>query len=136
YNHALYVFRAGTAAGVRIGGTVIRADTIGQISEDTFVASGNVLINDFIHFSSNLEIKASSLPEDFVLDSGQTCYLGNSGTVSAAGKLYISYPRASEEENGYASMVLDGKDYVVREGDIEFEIQGMDTSMGQSYELT
>lgn len=135
-NNALYVFRAGTTSGVRIGGTVIKADTIGQISADTFVASGNVLINDFIHFNSNLEIRASDLPEDFALDSGQTSYLGNSGMVSGNGKLYISYPRASETETGYASMVLDGKDYVVQEGQIEFDIQGMDTSMDQSYELT
>ena len=137
YNHALYVFRAGTAAGVRIGGTVIRADTIGQISEDTFVASGNVLINDFIHFSSNLEIKASSLPEDFVLDLRSDLLSGKQRNGYRPQESCTSaIPGASEEENGYASMVLDGKDYVVREGDIEFEIQGMDTSMGQSYELT
>ena len=135
-NSALYVFRAGTASAVRIGGTVIRADTIGQISENTFVASGNVLINDFIHFSANLEIQASALPEDFSMDSGQTSYLGNSGTVSGNGKIYISYPKASQTETGFASMVLDGKDYVVREGAVEFEIQGMDTSMGQSFDLT
>ncbi len=135
-NQGLYVFRAGVSSGIRIGGTVVKADTIGQISEDTFVAQGNVLINDFIHFTSSLEIKAEELPEDFSLDSGQTTYLGNSGSLSGKGRIYISYPRASETEKSYASMVLDGKDFTVRDGAIELGVRGLNTSMDQSFELT
>ena len=135
-NHALYVFRAGTGSGVRIGGTVIRADRIGQISEDTFVASGNVLINEFIHFDADLEIRAEDLPETAVLASGQTTYLGNSGRVSGSGKLYISYARADGETQNYAGRALDGKDFVIRDGPAVLVIQGMQAELEGESELT
>ncbi len=138
-NKAFYVFRAGVTTGVRIGGTIIKADSIGQISDNQFVASGNVLINDFLHYDSSLEIRAAELPQDMKLEANQTAYLGNSGQVSGNGTLYISYAQADGGEGknqSFANLVMGGKNYEVIQGEFEFDIEGMDTSMDQSWELT
>lgn len=131
----LRVFRAGTSTGVRIGGTVIRADRIGQTAEGVFSAAGNVLINDFIHFSGSLEIRALDLPEKFTLNSGRITYLGDRGKISGSGKLYISYPRAEDEDPNYAGLALEGRDYVVQEGQVDFTVQGMETELGENLTL-
>ncbi len=135
-NEAFYVFRAGVTTGVRIGSTIIKADSIGQISDTGFVASGNVLINDFLHYSGTLEITAAELPEELTLQAGQTAYLGNSGTVEGNGLLYISYAQADGEKKNFANLVMGGKNYEVINGEFEFDISGSDTSMDQSWELT
>ena len=135
-NEAFYVFRAGVTTGVRIGSTIIKADSIGQISDTEFVATGNVLINDFLHYSGALRITANELPSDLVIQAGQTAYLGNNGSVSGDGLLYISYAQAGDEKKNFANLVMGGKNYSVIDGDFEFDISGSDTSMNQSWEIT
>lgn len=131
------VFLAGTAQAVRLGSNTILADMIGQVGDDTFVASGNVSINGFIHSDADVLIKASALPDDFDIGSG-SCYMGDNGELAGNGKLYISYKQAEElaEKGGgleqaaasvFAELVMNGRDYIVRNGKYSIGVNGIES---------
>lgn len=121
-NRLFVVFRAGTTRSVQIGTTKISADSIGQISDNTFVATGNVLINNFIHSNTSVRITADDLPENFSIESGTFQKLGSSGSISGDGKLYVSYAQASATDQTFANLVMGGKDYVVKNGEYTIKI--------------
>ncbi len=132
---AFHVFRAGTTTRVRLGSATITADAIGQTGDRSFVASGNVLINGFIHCDTSLTITANDLPENFVISPGGTSYLGNSGVFSGKGRLYISYAQVSS--NGiagktFAKLALGGKNYIVEDGEFAIGVNGTDTDFDMS----
>lgn len=142
-NEAFLVFRAGSTKSVRLGTTTILADNIGQIDDNTFWASGNVSINNFLHSAENLEIKADALPADFDINSSSSPYLGENGTISGDGKLYISYQQAKEvaedggavqnvAANAFAELVMDGKDYIVKNGEFNVSVNGTTTEFTDS----
>ncbi len=118
---AFFVYRAGTTQTAIIGKEKITADQIGQVSDNTFVASGNVMMNGFLHSSGVMKIQVDSLDESFSLDSdAKVVHLGESGEVSGDGKLYISYKQVGGGDNlkkKFASLVLAGNDYVVTKGE-------------------
>lgn len=123
------VFRAGTSTSVRLGVMTITADSIGQVSDNKFVASGNVMINKFLHSDGDMEItvtdignieessdseKAGSSGVNVDLVQGKTVKIGEGGTVSGQSRLYVSYAEISGDSGfGYSELVLGGKDYVL-----------------------
>lgn len=135
---AFRVFRAGVSKSVRLGTVTILADTIGQVEDNTFVASGNVSINGFIHSDGDLNIVTDSLPDNFDINSGNSPYLGENGTLEGNGKLYISYQQAKAvgesggnlqklASNTFAELVMNGKDYIVRNGRFSMDVNGTET---------
>jgi Mg-chelatase subunit ChlD len=125
-NNRFFVTRQGTTQSVKLGGLTIEADMIGQVSDDRFVASGNVRVNGFIHGDHQIAITAYRLPENFDI-SAASVNLGDSGRLSGNGRLYISYAQAQGEGalgQGFASLVMGGKDYEVRNGEYFIEVQG------------
>lgn len=132
------VFRAGVSKSVRLGTVTIQADTIGQVEDNTFVASGNVSINGFIHSDGDLNIVADSLPDNFDINSGNSPYLGENGKLEGNGKLYISYQQAKAvgesggdlqklASNTFAELAMNGKDYIVRNGLFSMDVNGTET---------
>lgn len=124
------VFRAGTTTSVRIGEHTITADVIGRVGDRSFIASGNVMINGFIHSNAPITITAYKLPEDLEIKVNETAYLGDAGALSGNSKLYISYKQASENgklSRAFANMVMGGKDYVLQNGEFAIGINGEDS---------
>lgn len=133
------VFRAGSGKSIRIGNNVINADVIGQTGDRNFVASGNVLINGFIHSNQDLNITAYNLPEDFKMEEKKCTALGKDGAISGTGKLYISYKQVksnevNQAEETFASLVMGGKDYIIRDGTFTIGIDGEETGFDTTLE--
>ncbi|WP_124068386.1 VWA domain-containing protein [Clostridium sp. E02] len=125
--NAIYVYRAGTTQSIKVGADIITADAIGQISDKNFVASGNVMINGFIHSNNPVTLTAYELPKKFDIKSKTVAYLGKSGALSGDSKLYISYKQAKDNGNVeklFANIVMDGKDYVIEDGEFGIGING------------
>ena len=111
------VFRAGVSKSVRLGTVTILADTIGQVEDKTFVASGNVSINGFIHSDGDLNIVADSLPDNFDINSGNSPYPeGENGKLEGNGKLYISYQQAQAVGESGGGPSEAGLQYLCRVG--------------------
>lgn len=113
-NQMFYVFRAGTTTSVRLGCTTITADTIGQTGDNTLVASGNVMINGFVHSAGDMEIKVDNMNSDIDLTADNSVYVGDSGEISGNSKLYVSYAQMESANGEFAQLVMDGKDYVIQ----------------------
>ncbi|HBE10680.1 MAG TPA: hypothetical protein DCY81_09160 [Lachnospiraceae bacterium] len=88
---ALAVFESGSVKSVKLGTTTITADTIGRIGEKELLATGNIMINNFLHCSGDMTIYADSLTAETNLAGTDKLYLGDSGHVEGTGKVYISY---------------------------------------------
>lgn len=129
---ALYVYKTGTTKSIKLGNTMITADNIGQTTDRSFIASGNVLINGFIHCTDMLTITAYDLPDSFDINSKTTQYLGDNGAISGNGKLYISYAQCSKNgvvSDTFAKMAIGGKDYVVKEGEFVLGVSASSTDI-------
>ncbi|MFA9378006.1 MAG: VWA domain-containing protein [Lachnotalea sp.] len=129
---ALYVYKTGTTKSIKLGDTTITADTIGQTTERSFIASGNVLINGFIHCSDALAITAYDLPDSFDINSNITPYLGDNGAVSGNGKLYISYAQCAGNgaaSDTFAKHAIGEKDYVIEEGEFALGVSESSTDI-------
>lgn len=61
------VFKAGTTTSIRLGDMTITADAIGQTADDRLAASGNVMINGFVHSSGDMEIIVDDMDPDLSL---------------------------------------------------------------------
>lgn len=113
-NKMFYVFKSGTTSSVKLGCTTITADTIGQIDDNTLVASGNVMINGFIHSAGDMEITVDNMDENISLKSNTTTYVGDSGKLEGESKLYISYEQQKKNNGSFTDLVMGGKDYVIQ----------------------
>ncbi|MBS7528310.1 VWA domain-containing protein [Fusibacter paucivorans] len=134
-NEGLNVYRAGTTTKVKLGDQLITADTIGQVGTNQFIASGNVMINGFLHIDQELQIEAYNLPNDFAISPEGITDIGENGNLYGEGKLYISYSQASGGHVGrqtFANIVMNGKDYVVAEGAYALKIRGSDTDFNRT----
>lgn len=112
-NDIFFVSKAGTSKSVKVGCVTITAGTIGQINDNTLVASGNVMINNFIHSSGDMKIEVDNMDKNIDLTKGTTVYAGNSGKLSGQSKLYVSYEQMTKKNGNFASLVMGGKDYVI-----------------------
>ena len=132
---AVYVYNTGTTKSVKIGTVTITADTIGQANDRSLIATGNVLINGFIHSADNIVITAYDLPDNFDINSTSIPYMGDSGAIAGNGKLYISYAQISNNgsvSNTFAKMTIGGKDYVVANGEFTLGISDSETDIDRS----
>ena len=131
------VFRSGRTKSIRIGDVTITADIIWQTGEKTLTASGNVLINGFIHCSGELVVEVPDLCCDLELTKAVTVYVGDGGTITGSDKLYVShkqsasdredqvdYKEVDAERNGENSLLSRGKDHIICRGDFTLRVTG------------
>lgn len=134
------VFKSGSISSVKVGSVTITADSIGQTGDATFLASGNVMINDFIHSAGDMEITVNNTGLSELDFSADTVYLGDNGKLSGESKLYVSYAEQESKSGSFASLVMGGKDYVIQKNkyainvdkekaDFEGEISDFDLSI-------
>ncbi len=90
------VFRAGKVTKVKLGDLLISADSIGQIKDGQILASGNVMIDGFLHLEEDIYIEPFNQPDDFSMGTNEIVDLGDRGQLSGKGKIYISYNQAIE----------------------------------------
>ena len=112
------VFDGGTTKSVKIGHTLIMADEIGRADDNELVASGNVLINNFLHFSGDLSIYSYDIPAN--IENTPMLDLGQYGTLSGDGRLYLNCGQDAET-TGFAGENLSG-DFVIRDGAVSIEV--------------
>lgn len=129
---AFKVFKAGTSESVRIGDMTITADSIGQVADDRLAASGNVMINGFMHCSGDMEMIVADMDPELELVSGKTIKAGDSGTIQGDGKLYVSYTEMQEKSSRFADLVMNGRDYIVAESGFYATIDEEKTSFDQN----
>ena len=137
----LKVFQSGTTTSVRLGCTTITADTIGRIADDTLIATGNVMINNFIHFSDDITIKVDGLSSDVNLAGTSMVYLGDSGRITGKGKLYLNYNQIVDAGNSdiekfatkniFANLFVKD-DLIISNGNIYAEIKKDSTDFDQT----
>lgn len=113
-NQLFYVFKAGTTTSIRLGCTTITADTIGQTGDNTLIASGNVMINGFVHSAGDMEITVDNMNSTIDFNQDYSVYVGDSGDIEGSSKLYISYAQMNEANGGFADLVMGGRDYVIQ----------------------
>lgn len=119
------VFRAGKVTKVKLGDLLISADSIGQIKDGQILASGNVMIDGFLHLEEDIYIEPFNQPDDFSMGTNEIVDLGDRGQLSGKGKIYISYNQAIE--NGlstanFANIIMNGKDYIVNEDEFVINV--------------
>lgn len=126
-NKMFYVFKAGTTQSIRLGCTTITADVIGQMADDKLVASGNVMINGFVHSAGEMEITVEGMNPDIDLTANSSVYVGEEGKLEGHSKLYISYSQM-ENANGFAAIAMGGKDYVIQKSTYAVDVDAQTTS--------
>lgn len=132
-NKQFKVTKAGTATSIKIGTKItITADSIGQIEEDTLVASGNVMVNGFLHVSDDMTIKVNDMPDDLELKPNITITVGSIGTLSGNAKIYISYGDFAKDDSNFTSLAMRGKDYIVQEGEYEINVAATSCSFDKT----
>lgn len=131
-NKMFKVFKSGKTKSVRLGSVTITADSIGQTGDSMLVASGNVMINGFIHSAGDMQIDVSGMNKDIDLTRSASVYVGDAGKLSGQSKLYVSYSRMEESNGGFASLVMAGKDYVIQNKQYVAEV----TKSGASFDST
>lgn len=67
------IFKSGTTKSIRLGGSTITADAIGQISDNKLLASGNVMLNGFVHSAGDMEITVNGMDKDIDLNANSIC---------------------------------------------------------------
>ncbi len=114
YN-GLTVFRGGISTEVKLGGCTITADSIKQVAVNSYVASGNVLLNGFIHCDGYVNITSDNIT-DIALQafSGDSANIGTAGTISGTGKMYVNYPEGGELDDSFTNLAMEGKDYIIQ----------------------
>ena len=110
----------------------ITADSIGQVADDRLAASGNVMINGFMHCSGDMEMIVADMDPELELVSGKTIKAGDSGTIQGDGKLYVSYTEMQEKSSRFADLVMNGRDYIVAESGFYATIDEEKTSFDQN----
>ncbi len=129
------VYKSGVTQSIRFGSNTITADSIGQVSDTTLIASGNVMINGFIHSSGNMKIIVNDMNPDIDLISEASVYVGESGTIEGSGKLYISYAQMTDNGSGaFADLVMNGQDYVIQKKQYRIEVDANTTSLDRTVE--
>ena len=133
-NKMFSVFKSGTTKSIRLGGSTITADVIGQISDNKLLASGNVMLNGFVHSAGDMEITVDGMDKDINLNSNSSVYVGGSGTLSGNSKLYVSYKQMSEANGkNFTTLVMGGKDYVIQKHrysiDVDSSSAGFDNNI-------
>lgn len=122
-NKMFSVFKSGTTKSIRIGGSTITADIIGQTADNKLVASGNVMINGFVHSAGDMEITVNGMDKDIDLNANSSVYVGDSGILTGNSKLYVSYKQISEKnQKNFTSLVMGGKDYVIQKSKYSVEV--------------
>lgn len=106
--NAFSICRAGQLTSIKVGDLTIKAASIKKVSQDSFVASGNVRINDFLRFNTSLNIKGYNQ-----IKNGEY----EEGFISGKGKLYVS-----ASGNGFVHKMLRSSEIVIGNG--AFEIDG------------
>ena len=127
-NKMFYVFKAGTTSSIKLGCTTITADIIGQVDNNKLVASGNVMLNGFIHSAGDMEITVNNMNENIKLEKNTTTYVGDSGKLEGSSKLYISYDEQKENNGSFTDLVMDGKDYIIQNNTYSTEVTKTDAS--------
>lgn len=133
-NKMFSVFKSGTTKSIRLGGSTITADAIGQISDNKLLASGNVMLNGFVHSAGDMEITVNGMDKDIDLNANSSVYVGESGTLSGNSKLYVSYKQMSEANGqNFTTLVMGGKDYVIQKHrysiDVDSSSAGFDNNI-------
>ena len=133
-NKMFSVFKSGTTKSIRLGESTITADAIGQISDNKLLASGNVMLNGFVHSAGDMEITVNGMDKDIDLNANSSVYVGESGTLSGNSKLYVSYKQMSEANGkNFTSLVMGGKDYVIQKNrysiDVDSNSAGFDNNI-------
>lgn len=126
------VFKAGTTTSIRLGDMTITADAIGQTADDRLAASGNVMINGFVHSSGDMEIIVDNMDPDLSLVANKTIKVGDSGKVQGDGKLYVSYAEMEQANGSFAGLVMGNKDYVIGKNGYYVTVSGSDISFDQT----
>ena len=126
------VFKAGTTTSIRLGDMTITADAIGQTADDRLAASGNVMINGFVHSSGDMEIIVDDMDPDLSLVANKTIKVGDSGKVQGDGKLYVSYAEMEQANGSFAGLVMGNKDYVIGQNGYYVMVSGSDISFDQT----
>lgn len=126
---AFSLFRPGLAKKLKVGSIDIEANTIGQTNATTFVASGNVIINGFLRSSTDVFISTNS-PLKLDYSNADVIDLAPTGVISGNGKLYASYSKTKEDgsKNNFAAVALAGKDYVVKSGKYNINVNELDAA--------
>jgi hypothetical protein len=128
-NNMFYVFKAGTTKSIRLGCTTITADSIGQTGDSTLVASGNVMINGFVHSAGDMKITVNGMNSDIDLTASTSVYVGEKGSLEGTSKLYISYAQMEEANGGtFANLVMGGQDYVIQKKRYAVDVNASSTS--------
>ena len=131
-NNMFKVFKSGKTKSVRLGSVTITADSIGQTGDSTLVASGNVLINGFVHSAGDMQIDVSGMNKDIDLTKSTSVYVGDAGKLSGQSKLYVSYDQMKETNGNFASLVMAGKDYIIQKNQYVAEV----TKLGTTFDST
>lgn len=109
------VFRGGMSTEIKLGGCTITADSIKQITAGSYMASGNVLLNGFVHCGGYVNITSEDTAGIVrTALSGDSINIGTHGTISGAGKLYVNYAKGTKADDNFTNIAIEGKDYIIQ----------------------
>lgn len=108
------VFKGGTVTKAKLGNCIITADSITQVMTGRYVAYGNVLLNGFVHCGGSLNITSNDITGILQPSLTDTVNIGQEGTISSTGKLYVNYPAGTELDDSFTNIAMQGKDYIIQ----------------------
>ena len=119
------VYKPSGMTKVKLGNNIISANVIGQTAEDTLIATGNVMLNGFLHTNGDMQIEAKEILSYKEMMASSIIDLGDSGVLSGTGNLFVSYEKISDNGFGssvFAKVMLGGKNYTVSKSGYEIHV--------------